>query len=45
MMNLIAYADGSRDLIDIAELIDEDAFTLVDIAQTLLNMGVLIRLD
>lgn len=45
MMNLIAYADGSHDLVDIAELIGEDALTLVDIAQTLVAKGVLIRLD
>jgi aminopeptidase-like protein len=41
MMNLIAFADGSRDLLDIAEIIGEDALVCIEIAATLEAAGVL----
>jgi aminopeptidase-like protein len=43
MMNFIAYADGTRDLLAIADLIKENAFDLVPIAQTLFDAGLLDR--
>lgn len=41
LMNLIAYADGERDLIDIATTIGEDPFDLVPLADTLVHHGLL----
>lgn len=43
MMNFIAYADGTRDLLAIADLIKENAFDLVPIAQTLFDASLLDR--
>ena len=43
MMNFIAYADGARDLLAIADLIKENAFDLIPIAQTLFDSGLLER--
>jgi aminopeptidase-like protein len=40
MMNFIAYADGSKNLIEIADLIEENAFDLIDIAEKLLKEDV-----
>lgn len=42
MMNLIAYADGNHDLVDIAEIIGVYAGDLVDIANQLLDAGLFI---
>jgi aminopeptidase-like protein len=38
IMNFLAYADGTIDLIDIAQLIDEDALALHDLALKLLEV-------
>ncbi len=40
--NLLAYADGERDLIDIAETIGVDCLELIDTAQTLMEKGVIV---
>lgn len=45
MLNLVAYADGKRDLIAIADAIGEDATQLAPLARRLLEAGVLERLD
>jgi aminopeptidase-like protein len=41
MMNLIAYSDGSRSLLEIADLIGVAMWDLVPIAQRLATEGVL----
>jgi len=41
MMNLIAYADGSRSLLDISDIINIPMWEAVNIAERLLNKGVL----
>jgi aminopeptidase-like protein len=41
MMNLIAYADGTRDLLSIAETIDADMLDLIEIADRLQAEGLL----
>jgi aminopeptidase-like protein len=43
--NLLAYADGERDLIDIAELIGVDCLALLETAQTLKDKGVIVDAD
>jgi aminopeptidase-like protein len=39
MMNLLSYSDGNHTLLDVAELINEPVWKLVDILQTLLANG------
>lgn len=41
MTNLIAYCDGKNDLLDIAEIIQEDGVNLIQLTQTLEKSGVL----
>lgn len=41
MMNFITYADGTNDLIEIAELINENALDLLDIAKKLISEDVI----
>lgn len=41
MMNLIAYADGTRDLLGIADLINENAFNIAKLAQMLVSKELL----
>lgn len=43
MMNIIAYSDGSRSLLDIANIIGVDFIKCVEIANSLTKAGVLIR--
>ena len=43
MMNFLAYADGQRDLIEIAEIIGSDVLKCAEIASTLLKHGLLIE--
>lgn len=45
MMNVLAYADGTRDLIDLANTIGADALTCADIINTLAREGVVKRVD
>lgn len=45
MMNLIAYADGSRDLLGIAEVIGENAFALIELIRELTNKEVITQLS
>ena len=45
MMNILAYADGERDLISIADEIGVSAETCIPIVQTLLREGLLERMD
>ncbi len=42
MLNLLAYADGRHDLVDIAERIGVPALTCADLAETLLEHGLVI---
>ena len=44
MMNVLAYADGSRDLIDIAETIGADGLICAEIIEELSEHGLLCRL-
>ena len=37
MMNVLAYADGTNDLIDIAELVGESVFDVISIIDQLLD--------
>lgn len=41
MMNVLAYADGRHDLIQIADIINQDVLTCATIAQTLVEHGLL----
>ncbi|MBF0205449.1 MAG: DUF4910 domain-containing protein [Oligoflexia bacterium] len=41
MMNLIAYSDGTKDLIDIAETIGENCLDLIELAEKLVNFDIL----
>lgn len=41
MKNVIAYSDGSRDLLELAQAIEEDAFQCADMAEKLARHGVL----
>lgn len=41
MMNLIVYSDGKRDLIEIADLIGADAWTLHEVALQMRDAGIL----
>jgi aminopeptidase-like protein len=41
MMNLMAYADGDKDLIEISEIIGEDVFVCANIAENLEKNGLL----
>lgn len=43
--NLLAYADGENDLIDIAEKIDESAVSLIPILKKLLDAELIIRMN
>lgn len=43
MSDFLAYADGTRDLISIAEIIGAPAHSLMDIADTLMKAGVIAR--
>ena len=45
MMNILAYADGDRDLIAIADEIGVSAETCLPIVQTLLREGLLKKVD
>lgn len=45
MMNLLAYADGVMDLLEIAEIIDADVMECADIAERLLGHGLLERIQ
>lgn len=45
MMNLLAYADGSRDLIDLAELIGADSLECAKILATLESHALVERID
>ncbi len=45
MMNVIAYSDGTRDLLDIAEVIDADPAECAAISARLVEHGLLERLD
>jgi aminopeptidase-like protein len=40
MRNLIAYADGNHDLVDLAEIINENALELAKIAEDLVSEGI-----
>lgn len=42
--NVIAYADGTNDLIDISDLIGVSAYDLTDIIENLLDMELLVKL-
>ena len=44
MINLLAYADGKSDLIEIADTIGEEVFTCAKIAEELYSLGLLERL-
>ena len=41
MMNLLVYCDGNMDLVDIAELIDQPVWELVDLASKLESKDIL----
>ncbi|WP_418357378.1 DUF4910 domain-containing protein [Shewanella basaltis] len=41
MMNLITYSDGSKSLLEISELIEENYFSLLDIVKNLVNAEVM----
>ena len=41
--NLLAYADGEKDLLEIAEIINDDIFTCADIAERLEKIGLVQR--
>lgn len=43
MMNLIAYADGTNDLIDISNIIDVPVWKLYAIVDTLAGAGLLVE--
>ena len=45
MMNLLSYADGKHDLIDIAEIIGVSADRLIDMAKKLENHNILVKKD
>jgi aminopeptidase-like protein len=45
MKNVLAYADGTLDLIELAEAIEQDAMTLVPIVSTLVREGLLEAAD
>jgi aminopeptidase-like protein len=45
MMNILAYADGARDLVSLAERIGESAETCMPIVARLLQEGLLERID
>ena len=42
-MNVLAYADGQRDLVELAETIEEDAFVCLEIIRTLEEEGLVTR--
>ena len=41
MMNLIAYADGEKDLLEIAEIVKVPAWSLFDMVRTLKDNNIL----
>jgi aminopeptidase-like protein len=43
MMNIIAYADGSKSVIEIAKMLNVDAFKIIQISDDLLQEGLLER--
>jgi aminopeptidase-like protein len=45
MMNILAYADGQRDVVSLAERIGVSAQTCLPIIATLLKEGLLKRID
>ncbi|MDR0664487.1 MAG: hypothetical protein LBF86_03055 [Helicobacteraceae bacterium] len=45
MMNFLAYADGTNDLVDIANIIGVYAGDLIALAQTLENEGLIVKND
>ena len=45
MMNILAYSDGTRDLIDLADLIEADALECAELADRLAAHDLLQRVD
>jgi aminopeptidase-like protein len=45
MMNLLAYSDGTRDLIEIANIIDNPVFELIDTVAKLKKHELLVSAD
>ncbi len=45
MLNLLAYADGRHDMVDIAERIGAPTLACADMAKTLLAHGLVTRCD
>ena len=43
MMNIIAYLDGSKDIVEVANTINADALECISIVKELLNAGVIIK--